>query len=430
MRGRPLDRAEREKLRPQLASRAWSDVYKSYVDAWFDRSFFNRLGAARARAGNGSQALFMGELRTFKDPTGADVFYHPAIEGENRSSCASSQPVQVIPWWDTTTTVRVCPNSYRPEKAFDTVGYCGGRSELPTKQSPRPNCGCGPLLLACLPPSSDELIAHFDSSNAAEVANTFAEVIDRGRPFSEVFTTSTTWQDGYVQFLYRRRDALSLLANEPYSKNTETKIVKMLSAPLSAPGRWVDRKGVYSGSGLFLTTPLIQVSFPTYRTVVRAFLQNAACITLVGVNVDSASLLEGVGKQHGDLRLFEINESPMRTTTGCSGCHAPMDNAAGFLLGMKTPLFGDVLTGKKAVGQLYLKGANDLRGAGEGFSGLTSLMVAQPEYRTCAVTGLAGSVGVALDEDEIPRVAESFRADKENAKNLLRKLLMRSVATK
>jgi hypothetical protein len=35
--------------------------------------------------------------------------------------------------------------------------------------------------------------------------------------------------------------------------------------------------------------------------------------------------------------------------------------------------------------KLYLSGANDLRGEGEGFSGLASLVVKQPEFARCAV---------------------------------------------
>jgi hypothetical protein len=108
--------------------------------------------------------------------------------------------------------------------------------------------------------------------------------------------------------------------------------------------------------------------YPTYRVLAKHIVfKMFLCSSFRSVHVDSAALLKAVESEHLDLRaLNAIGKSPMRSRQGCSGCHAPMDNAAAMLTGIATPLFGGYETGADTSGQLFVNGANDDRGTGKG----------------------------------------------------------------
>ena len=60
---------------------------------------------------------------------------------------------------------------------------------------------------------------------------------------------------------------------------------------------------------------------------------------LESIRVDSHVLLAAVGSDHKALRSLDVSSSPMRTTVGCRGCHAPMDWGAGFRFAHDPPVF-------------------------------------------------------------------------------------------
>src|SRR4029079_9258164 len=100
---------------------------------------------------------------------------------------------------------------------------------------------------------------------------------------------------------------------------------------LSSQGRWVDRKGIYEGSGLYWTTIAPGTLQPTHRVLSNRTFGGVLCTRFSSVHVDSEALLKAVGSDHKNLRSLEaIGDSPMRSTPGCEGCHAPMDGPAGF----------------------------------------------------------------------------------------------------
>ena len=272
---------------------------------------------------------------------------------------------------------------------FDDVGFCGGQAEPRVPQPPRPGCGCGPALLACLPPEDERpgLADALTTAMADEARETVLDVVDSNHRFDEVFTTSRTWQSGLAAFMYLRRELIGLARTRPDDAALEEDLVGRLAPiDLAAPPAWIERHGLYASSGV-LALPALASYLATYRVVAHSLLERALCVELTSVNVDARTLLAAVGPAHANLRAFGIGlaDSPMRKQAGCKGCHAPLDGVAAMLQEIATPLLGGYPTGADARGGLWVTGAADRRGEGTGLAALARLVVAQPEHGRCAV---------------------------------------------
>jgi hypothetical protein len=388
-----LDLEERRALEERLArGEDPTRVYEEHLDRWLTRDFYRKLAGALAFSPAATH-FFVGTLSRFREGEGW-VYYLPhtvdAGRPQGTAPCAPSERAQAPAWWARGQRISICQASYRPEHAFDSVGYCGGQAEPTIPTPPRPGCGCGPLLLGCLPPEEEapRMDQRFVEAMTSEVAETGAEFMSKGRPFDELMTTSTTWQSGLTRFLYLRREMLARVASQPFSPMLEAELLGMLATvDLEAPGRWVERQGEYRGSGLFLNTPVMASFVGTSRATMQLMLSQFLCVDFPANNVDSESLLAITHGQHEGVR-FEVYESPMRQQSACSGCHAPMDSGSGFLVGLRPPLFGSIPTGKQVEGRLYVHGAEDFRGKGRGSASLASLLTQQPEFPRCATARL------------------------------------------
>jgi hypothetical protein len=388
LRGRGLSKEERGEIDKALVD-AGEDraVYESYVEKWLTRPAYTPLLRVLLPEMHGASALFL-RLEREHGPSGW-LYYLPHSvnrRAPEAPACSPSDTVEVVPWWGNA-PVRICRDSYRPDRAFDDVGYCAGQPEPTVPTPPRLGCGCGPLLLGCLPEHDEHLDTDaLDQAIQDEVLETAADIVATDRPFDDLLTTTRTWQDGFVRFLYLRRDLLRTIAHKPYSDSLEKELRdKLATIDLHSPGQWVERGGVYRGSGLFTSTISISTIKTTHRVLAKDILTDFLCTEFLSVHVDSEALLKAVGAQHGNLRtLAAIGESPMRNQQGCKGCHAPMDNAAAFLVELQTALYGSYPTGLPAPGQLFLKGAGDYRGRGTGLADFARLVVAQPEFSECA----------------------------------------------
>jgi hypothetical protein len=384
LRARLLDSGERTAIRAAIARGVPADELRErYLRRWLTPGAYKQVWNAFGGAGRGAEAnLFLDRMARVK--RGARwVYFLPSAGGE---PCADQDLVPVHPWWAVGEEIAVCKQSYRPATAFDKVGYCGGKPGM-IPAPPRPDCGCGPLLLACLPPegaapAADEAIA---GGIVDEIERTIDDVIASDRPYDELYTTSRTWQNGGARFLYLRRELVGLMRKQPYSDALNQELISRVAAiDLLAPGAWVERQGPYRGSGLYLATPYVLTQFGTYRDLIRALYADSLCVVFSSVHVDSDVLLKAVGGQHANLRALNSWDSPMRHQVGCQGCHRPMDEGTAFLSGMTTPIFGAHPTGLRQPASFYLKGATDLRGSGEGMEGLGRFIVSQPEFAQCA----------------------------------------------
>jgi hypothetical protein len=415
-------------------------LYETFLARWLTPEFLEQVARQYVFSGLfGSwdphvRSLFLGRMAVYRDPSGVDVYHLPSGSNPRASDdppCGPGDRVAVHPWWSIEHEVQVCAQSYRPTTSFDSVGYCAGQAEPSIPTTPRPGCACGPLLLACLPPTAaaPDLEARMDRDIQSEPFATATDILSKGRPFDELLTTSRTWQSGAVQFLYLRRELVAMLKSEPYSRALEEKLVaRVRTIDLVRPAQWVEREGLYRGSGLFFTVILPSTFVSTYRVWTHQFFINFLCTDFNSVRVDSEALLKSIGHDNANLRaLSSIGQSPMRRQPGCRGCHAPMDSAAAFLTGMGTTLFGQYLTGLPATGQLYVKGDTDLRGEGSGYEGLSRLAIGQPEFAECAVRRnfelLLGRGVATTDQDALAELGRRFNDDHHNWFQLIKNIL-------
>ncbi|NVJ14869.1 DUF1585 domain-containing protein [Myxococcus sp. AM010] len=435
-----LDIEERRALEERLArGERPARLYEEHMSRWLDRGFYRRLATSLVYVPAKSN-LFVGKLTRVREGEGWVYFLPhtlPAGHPEKASPCPPNERVEVVPWWARGQRVSVCRESYRPENVFDDVGYCGGQAEPTIPTPPRPGCGCGSLLLGCLPPEdeSPRMDQRLMEAMTSEISETGAELMAKGRSFDELMTTSTTWQTGLTRFLYLRREMLALVGSRPYSKALEARLLEMLtSVDLDAPGQWVERTGLYRGSGLFLNTPLTSTYVGTARATMLLLLSQFLCVDFPANNVDRDALLAITHDQHAGVR-FEVYSSPMRHQLACSGCHAPMDYGAGFLVGLRPPLFGSVPTNKVVEGRLYMNGAEDLRGSGEGYGALAALVTRQPEFTQCAsarlFTYFVGRPPHNTTEERqlLAELAQAFDKSGRRVEVLIRSILLSKAQT-
>jgi hypothetical protein len=129
-----------------------------------------------------------------------------------RAPCAAEEAVTVRPWWDLRSEVKICPDSYRPNKwtlaphehSYRTamVLACDsqvGSPELETSSL----CGCGPNLIRCL--RDEDQYDQFTQSFMDEVKRTTAYVVEHDLPMATLFTGNATFRDRNAELYYRRQ---------------------------------------------------------------------------------------------------------------------------------------------------------------------------------------------------------------------------------
>jgi hypothetical protein len=273
------------------------------------------------------------------------------------------------------------------------------------------------MLMGCLPPegenpSLDRLVR---DSVEDEWYETAARIVDEGRPLDELLTTSRTWQTGLTEFLYLRRELLGELQAEPWSPDRQAEIERRIAGvDVYAPGRWVERTGIYEGSGIWWTSMAPHALKVPVRGVAHHLLARHLGSDFHAVNVDAKAVLEAVGRNEENLRtLSSITAAPMRFTKGCKGCHAPMDGVAGFLGELQGPMYGSFPTGEPAEGEFFVSGAEDFRGRGAGAAELSRFVVRQQEFETVAVRRAFEEVTLrpltSRDQDLFEELVEEFR---------------------
>lgn len=414
----PDERRRAEAMFGEHAARA---IYDGQIDRWLDHAalktmseaFIDERGGPSATAAN----MFLGRLDSQRLADGTKLYYLPHQSPEasaTHAPCAPNEVVQVAPWWAPKAKISLCASSYRPETAFDGKGYCGGQADPLTPTAPRPTCGCGPVLLACMPPVDEapDLVERFNRDIRAEVSETAARVMESGGSYADLLTASATWQTGLVRFLYVRRELLGQLFRDGYDARREEQFRSQLAAiDLDAPGKLSDRPPEYAGSGVFYTTPMRQLLSSTYRVVSGTILSRELCRKpMSSVRVTSAAILLTT---HGSKNLGtkEVHESPMRSQEGCKNCHGPMDNLTAFMLPLTIPNWGSIPTGREIPAKLYVAGPDDYRGTGAGYHGLMELVTHQPEFDSCTVQRFFGFfVGRAPDAAETEKLLAAYRA--------------------
>ena len=432
---------EREAVERLASTSPARDVYRQFLDRWITADVLIRFVEGYAQVSEtlpaASRFFQVGSLERFRDERHNVWIYYLARTPENRTAtppCSFEESVYVRPWWSRD-PVRICTDSYRPEPLLKAVTYCLGLNDPKVPEARREGCGCGPLLLSCLPPAevAPELGEQFERAVPGEIIGTLSALALNDRSIAEAYTTSKTWQTGLTEFLYLRRKVLSFLVSKSsYSDRVRIEAEQMLDGvDMTMPARWVEREAPYQGAGVFAFSPYFQSAIPTFRGGANILLKNALCTSFASVHVDRDTLLAADTTRPTRVEAPFVGQNPARTSmqtlVGCKNCHAPLDNVASFFLPVAQPGYGGILTGQPSEGALYVNGPKDFRGSAQGIAGLGRLLTTQPEFDLCVVertlTYFFNQPNRLGNRSLVKDLAERFRKNGRRARWLVRAVL-------
>ena len=211
--------------------------------------------------------------------------------------------IEVHPYWDMESTIRVC--------AFDAQIAEASPSGTPCNSLDghgAPECGCGPNLVYCRGGGSNNLV---DAAFNEDVERRIHDVISRDQSYLELFTGTTMWVNGPLTHFLRYRAGFpdnSTIAPLPYDRD------------ILPPLEWEDQDewtvidaGAHQ-AGL-LTSPAFLLRFPTNRARASRFYDAFLCDPFTA---PEGSLPAQVGRLEPDLQLRD----------GCNYCHGELEPAA------------------------------------------------------------------------------------------------------
>ena len=325
--------------------------------------------------------------------------------------CAASDRVQVAPWWDLSSTVRICSKDYRPELTTDDrLGeprYCEYSGQIGHTHGERV-CRCGPNLMSCA--RDPQMQTDIYNAYLQEVVATIQYVIQKNLPFSRILTTNETVRNDFAEFFYARSRYLTT-GKLDYPKPDRTK------PPTLRP-----RDTEFDG-GVLSTYQTIYNGADSHRSTVWQLWESYLCTPLSSSNVVASEMFH-VGGQEGQLRTAERIELTQKK--GCEDCHRELEYAARpFFRGFPSQWQGQRYM-PHTIGdtKLYVGRAGEPRATGPATLGwLGSAMVAQPEFSACIVqktealvyAGLPVPAHVHGHLQETFKKAESFAALLEDA---------------
>jgi len=323
--------------------------------------------------------------------------------------------VDVNPWWDLSTSVKVCPDSYRPDRWIlnvDEHSYrtrmvlsCDGQVGSPEKED-QPLCGCGPNLLRCLKDSDQYLDMH--KSMANEVRDTTAYIVNHDMKLSRLFTGNETVRDKNAEFLYQRRTLGAL-----QGKGAVERIRNL--RPWPEKGRWAAREELVPGqhAGVLTSHQLLNWA-PDRRQRSRLFYEVMWCEGRDSFGATTEKIFEVADS--ANLAFTHDNWNRLAHTEVCTKCHARLDYGFQYFMGYPdgratSHFMPDlVLAGK---GQMYGKDINDPRGEARLTpAGFARHAVEQPEYSSCMASQISNYVlGPSAPKASHQAVLDAFKKD-------------------
>ncbi len=328
-----------------------------------------------------------------------------------RAPCAAADAVRVHPWWDLDAEVKVCPDSYRPDKwmlepgehSYKTamVLACDsqvGSPELETHSL----CGCGPSLIRCL--RDEDQYNQLTQSFMAEVKQTTAYVVDHDLPMASLFTGNATFRDRNAELYYRRQN----IGSRQLSR------VKRELADLDEwpeHGKWAPREELVPGQHAgVLTAPQILHWLPDRRQRQRGYYEMMWCNLRNSFGATTHKVLEINAAGNN----FFVAESWQRLahTPLCMNCHARLDYGSQFFAGFpdsRASVYFVPSLAKPGNGPLYGRDIHDLRGeAPLTPQGFAQLATAQPDFQACMADHFVSHVlGDRATRDDVRAIEDA-----------------------
>jgi hypothetical protein len=313
-----------------------------------------------------------------------------------QGKCSASEAVSVTPWWDLTSTVLVCPDSYAPDHVFDrnTHARCGSSEGRPDTSR---DCGCGPYLLYCA--RNGGHASEMYGSFSAEVRDTVAALINAERPLKDVFTVNETIRNSIVETRYRRAriangaDAATVLAEPLWTGVKSAPRIEIV--PGQHAGILTTPQGIYRESG--------------FRERIQMYSKMLWCIEPTSAQVATSAVFD-LGT--ADFRHGKGWESLVARPI-CNGCHARLDWGLQFFSAYSwAPKAADYLLSERdrPTSYVYINGPDDLRGEGDATPlAFARIAVEQPELGRCMAKRVVDRVlGETATTQDVAAVRKAY----------------------
>lgn len=235
-------------------------------------------------------------IRTFDEADCRDVGY-----GEG--TCVQEGYEMITPFWDPSVQIKVC--------AFDAQALATGLdgNDCDTYNTNDRGCGCGPNLRRCM---RENETGDIRRALEEEPARIFEHIVRNGMPFTEAFTTRTSFVNGRSAHMYEHMDG--------YTGITQTgqivfdpQMPALPAIPYTDEGwREIERGPAHAG---VLTTMAYLLRFASNRARANRFYTAFLCDPFV----PSAD----------GLPAEEDEPDPnLRMRNGCQDCHNVLEPAA------------------------------------------------------------------------------------------------------
>ena len=215
--------------------------------------------------------------------------------------------VEVNPYWDPTTTIRVCAFD-----AQDTLFTSRGVDCATNAGFNDPECGCGPGLRTCRFGYYSD--ARITESMAEDVDRRIAAVVRENRPYTELFTSRRAFMNGHLAHFLKYQTGVPAGARmRPIPYDMEL----LPDLDYARDGYyWVEIE-LGPGHAGVLTSPAYLLRFQTNRARASRFFE--------------AFLCQPFSPPRGGLPAVDPNTLPhpdLQQREGCKYCHALLEPAA------------------------------------------------------------------------------------------------------
>lgn len=166
---------------------------------WTMRLYHRDL--VRPRTGIFNKAASLSGLREIQLADGGVAYSNSRVRLESeQGQCRPEVLVDVAPYWDRDTTVKVCLLSARDQR----FPGAGDSIDCATEQGQRSGmCGCGPHLSWCYRSSDYDLVKKSMWQEGARIAD---EVLRNDLPYTELVTADWSMWNGRLEHFYARLD--------------------------------------------------------------------------------------------------------------------------------------------------------------------------------------------------------------------------------
>ena len=304
-----------------------------------------------------------------------------AILARSENECGLADAVEVTPWWDVSTKVLVCPQSYKPEVLTEVLDVPGvGREEFgcPNSVASTGACGCGPYLMWCAP---EELADEVLPSYRAELNATITTLIKRGARLPELFLTDGSFRSRLAERWYARARVL---------RGDSPDLVFAELARWPVDGKWAPRDLPREQLAGILTTPQLLWEEDVPRTRLLMLQKALWCVESRSVNVDAHRIL-ALGRK--DFRWSSAEEYELAHTPVCDSCHARLDYGIPFFRAYRDETFRAPSETKP--GKVYFSDIKDLRAEVPGDAtplAYATQAVVQKEFGQCLTSKVVEQV--------------------------------------